>query len=143
MNRETARSATRWAASVFATVLCALQLTGCDASRTAEVIPPQPGQLVLRFQTSNDAEGAVRLRLQGPDVGTISAVQPGTLALVRANGSHYEVVVVGTMKTGELLRIQVSDVNRLDEYAASIVEVAGTDNALRSNPEGYGIEIAR
>lgn len=129
--------------SVFAAILCVLALGACDASRPAEVVAPEPGQLTLRFQTSNNAEGAVRVRLDGPAIGAIAAVQDGTLAFSRVDGLRREIVVVGELKSGTIVRFDVPDVNRVEKYVAAIVEVAGIDNSLRDDLDGYSVEVLR
>jgi len=140
MNGVAVSSAIRHAA--FA-ILCASALTACDASRPAELQPPQPGQLVLRLEASTKAEGAVRIRLEGPDIGQIAAAQEGAFALSRASGVQHDVVVLGTLISGPLLRFYVADTNRLGEYGASIVEVADVDNLLRNDLGEYSLEVLR
>jgi len=129
--------------SMRAAILCTLALGGCDAARPAEVIAPEPGQLTLRFRASNSTEGAVRVRLDGPAIGAIVAVQDGTLAFSRMDGSRREIVVVGEWKSGAIVRFDVPDINRVEKYSAAIVEVAGVDNSLRDDLDEYSIQVVR
>jgi len=129
--------------SLSAAILFIFAIAGCDASRSSEAAPPEPGHLSIRFETAHAAEGAVRLRLEGPGIGTVTAAQQDALVFSRADGSSAEIVVLGTLKSGALLRFEVSDVDRFDEYSASVVEVAGPDNALRTDLTEYALQILR
>ena len=83
------------------------------------------------------------MRLDGPAIGAIVAVQDGTLAFSRMDGSRREIVVVGELKSGAIVRFDVPDINRVEKYSAAIVEVAGVDNSLRDDLDEYSIQVVR
>ena len=129
--------------SLSAAILFMFAIAGCDASRPAEATPPEPGQLMIQFETSNDTEGAIRVHLEGPGIGTVTAAQEGTFVLSRPKGSTSEIIVLGVLESGPLVRFEVSDVARFEEYSASVVEVAGPDNLLRPDLSPFTVHIVR
>jgi hypothetical protein len=59
-----------------------------------------------------------------------------------ALGATTTFVVTGPLPAGAIARIEVPDVRRAGEYAAAILQVAGSDYALRPL-SGYSLTVAR
>lgn len=117
---------------------------GCSDSETTAPPSPTPGMLTLQLITPNSADGAVRLVLDGPDIGLITAVQADAMVFTRSSGSQRSIAVLGTTVTGGLLRFEVPDVNQASRYQATLVEVAGVSGSeLRSDLGGYELDVVR
>lgn len=107
---------------------------GCgDDSAAPEVTP---GELTLRLNSPNGAEGALLVEIDGPvsvsnqAVGGLYTVQDGDITRV----------LVVMDEAGEIqFRITVPDVQLAPEYR--IIEVSGPDDSLRAVLDGYTLEF--
>jgi hypothetical protein len=121
-------------------LVVAVSVLVASASGCADGGPPQPGFLYVELLTPNTDDAAVRLRIIGEGMSDLQAV-PGyqLYSRARASSDSIEVAVVGELTGGDLLKFMVPDVN--GGYAASLVEVASTTNALREPLTGYSLQL--
>jgi hypothetical protein len=108
----------------------ALGLAACDAD-------PVPGTLTATLVSPNGPEGAAYVRLYGSGITGVSPLDGRTFA--HAVGDTMHVVVVRD-QPGEI-RFQVAVADTTRALAALLVEVAGGDNRLRSDPANYRLEL--
>jgi hypothetical protein len=104
--------------------------------------PPQPGFLYVELVTPNRHDAAVRLRIVGQGISDSQAVNGyQSYFRARASSDSIEAVVFGEIRSGDLLKFMVPNVK--GDYAASLVEVASTTNALRERLVGYSLLLHR
>ena len=118
----------------------AVAVLEAQASGCSDGGPPQPGFVYVELQTPNKDDAAVRLRIIGEGMSDLEAVSGYQLySRTRASADSIEAVVVGELTGGDLLKFIVPDVK--GRYAASLVEVASTTNALRAPLVGYSVQL--
>ena len=84
-----------------------------------------------------DDEGLL-LEVRGPGVSNVRLVANGVRLFTRAvNSDEVLVAVLGDLETGPLLDVDVADVTDRAAYSATILQVSGPTDALRSNLSGY------
>jgi hypothetical protein len=100
-----------------------------------------PGTVQLRFQTPNSGDGAIKFTLNGP--GITGVVAAGDLMVYSrlGAGNTTTVAVFGDLADGLIVTFDVPDVAALDDYIATLLQVAGPDNTLRTSLTGYGVTI--
>ena len=101
---------------------------------------PGPGTLTATLVSPNGDEGAAVVALFGDGIQSVSAVAP-TEAFPRLDDDGARVVLIN--QAGGLLEFQVALADTLQKPDVTIVEVAGPDDALRSNAEAYTLEFTR
>jgi hypothetical protein len=118
-----------WALSI----VCATFLIGsCGGDDSSGPPPPEPGQLTV--SVSSSATGAAfNLRITGEDIANPVQAVGSHEIYTFASGDTLNTAVIGQVSSGDLLRFSVPDVNQAASYRVTLVEVAGTDNALLSN----------
>ena len=95
-------------------LLCAASATAACGDGASEP-KVQPGQLAVVLSTPHATDRALLLEISGPALATdVQAVDAQTLVFAAADGSSTRVMVVGAITSGELLRVHVSDINRID-----------------------------
>ncbi len=104
---------------------------------------PVPGAASVALVTSNADDGAVLLTLTGPGV---TDAQPASAAYrvysrLAAPGELH-VIVVGDLAATVLITVHVDDLNRLGDYAGTVVDAASRSDAARSSLSGYGVTFA-
>lgn len=104
---------------------------------------PTPGVLTVSLEAPPGVTtGAVVLAIGGPGAITnVSGPAPGHHVYSRAATSGVKVGVFGTIAPGALVRFSVPDTREADAYTATLIEAAGTDNALKSLT-GYALRIS-
>lgn len=93
---------------------------------------PMPGVLAVRVTIPNTGDRAIRLSLTG---GAVLGVRSPSNALVVHSAlteSGALVLAFGSLESGVVAEIDVPDVRLAADYQATIVDVAGTDFALRA-----------
>jgi len=120
--------------AVLTLLLFVLAGLACDDSPD-----PGPGTLTITLVSPNALEGVARLRLVGPGMGAVSALE-GEVH-VRTQGDTLSVLVMRA--EGGILRflLQVEDTTRKPRGA--VVQVAGPDNVIRPALMGYAVEVTR
>ena len=106
----------------------------------ADQSPPGPGILTATLKSPNGAEGAALVVLMGSGIGEVTPVGSNQLY---SNSSLDEVrIVLINQAAGELeFRVEVADTTI--KPTATVEEVAGPDNELRSTLGGYQLEFRR
>ncbi|HZD06362.1 MAG TPA: hypothetical protein VE173_15735, partial [Longimicrobiales bacterium] len=82
---------------------------------------PTPGILDVRLTVPVGADdGAVRLELAGPAIQEVRA--GGSLELFEGGSTtRRTVILVGALRSGTVLRVQVADVDRASAYSARVL----------------------
>ncbi len=113
------------------TIVCATILIGSCGDDSSGPPAPQPGQLTVSVSSASTG-AAFNLIVTGENISNpVEAVGSHQLYTFAA-GDTLSVAVIGTVSSGDLLRFSVPDVNQVNSYRATLLEVAGTDNALLS-----------
>lgn len=96
---------------------------------------------VVLASTATD-DGAILLTIDGPSIGDVEAARNDLIVFShRPGGTRLDVAVFGHNLSGALLTMTVPDVSRIDGYSLTVGEVAGPDNQLRSDLEGYRLSL--
>jgi hypothetical protein len=120
---------------------------GCADHSTAPQSPTAPGEaspvVVVSLVTPHSDDGALLVSVNGPDLASIQATDSNYVLYSRAvNPQETRVVVIGDLVPGTLFTARIPAGKTLSAYTASIQEVAGRDDALRSDASGYELRIA-
>lgn len=116
--------------------LAALTLLGAGCE---DAPPPGPGTLTVTLASPNQAEGAARLRLVGPGMGTATPLE-GELHL-RRRGDTLSVLVLRPDSGALRFLLEVEDTTRRPR--GLVLQVAGPDNVIRAALRGYAVEVRR
>jgi hypothetical protein len=100
---------------------------------------PEPGQLQVVLSGGVPAGGLV-LTVTGEGISAPAALSGGTL-YHDLSGNELRAVVVASSLTGSVLRFSVPDVREVAQYQASLQQVAGTDDELRST-SAYALTVS-
>jgi len=130
-----------------AIALCAFLSTtvacGDDDNGSTGPDDPVAGTLTLSLVTPHADDGALLLRLEGPDMTQVG-LAAGTLYLrFLEDQAGLTAVFVGDVTSGDMLTFRVPDVSRVGSYSATLLEVADRANALRGSLAGYTLTVAR
>lgn len=126
------------ALSVLAAGVISSALACKEAARIEEPELPQSGYLYVNIRTPNTNDGAVYVRVVGPEIA--NPENTGRYALYhRKREGKLEAVIVGEIVSGDLLKFFVADARQ--PYAVELVEVANRDNQLRSPLVGYSVSL--
>ena len=130
------------------TVRAALVLLGAAAVAAAcseSPVTPTPALTALRvsLETPGTDDGALVLALRGPGIAEVSAASPGYLTYTRGEGTdETRVVLIGDVKGGAVLTLRLVPGHRLEDYSASIQQVATRGDALREDLTGYRLTLS-
>ena len=118
-----------WALSI----VCATFLIGsCGGDDGSGPPAPEPGQLTVSV-SSGSTGAAFNLTITGEDIANPVQAVGSHQIYTFASGDTLSAAVIGQVSSGDLLRFSVPDVNQATSYRVTLVEVAGTDNALLAN----------
>jgi len=106
----------------------------------ADQSPPGPGILTATLKSPNGAEGAALVVLMGSGIGEVTPVGSNQLY---SNSSLDEVRIVLINQAGGELEFRVEVADTTIKPTATVEEVAGPDNELRSTLGGYQLEFRR
>jgi len=113
--------------------LAACDVTGPDG-------PSGPGILEGTLVSPSGAEGSVVLELRGGiGLGTVSSA--GGEVLYRHSGESTRIVVILDEPGQIRFSISADDVGSIPD--ATVIQVAGGENALRSSVSGYSVTFTR
>jgi len=102
------------------------------------------GTATVSFVTPNSDDGAVLVALTGPGVRD---AQPSSFAykaywrVVSAN--ELRLLVVGNLAAGVVATVTVDDLGKLDQYHATVLEVASRADVVRPSTAGYSFTFSR
>lgn len=127
------------AARTVAVVLLTLGALSCS--------PPSgndrtgPGTVSLRFETPHSGDGAIKFTLVGPGITDLVAAGELIVHSRIGAGNTTTVAVFGALTDGLVVKFDVPDLSDLGDYTATLLQVAGPDNALRSSLTGYKVTV--
>jgi len=105
--------------------------------------PSRAGELTVGlFEAGNDA-GALLLTISGGTVESVRAAGGQQVSYSTPAVGTTRVVILGTLQTGELLKIQVPDTSRVADYAARIDQVADKVTFALLDPSAYSLSVHR
>lgn len=122
----------------LAALLTSLLAGGC--------LSPTAGDLVVRIDSPETDDAALVFTMRaapGAEIHGASPACPGCqLFAASVSATELRGVVTGPLNVGAVLRVSVSDVGKENEYAFTIVQVAGRSYDLR--PVGnYSVVVTR
>ena len=103
----------------------------------------RPGQLTVSVSTAGNGGAAFLITVTGNSITNPVAANSNheVFALVSGTTLTAAVITPAAVTSGALLKFSVPDVNVASSYGVTLVEVAGTDNALQS-ASSYTLTIA-
>jgi hypothetical protein len=127
------------------TALVLLGTAAVAAACTESSVTPTPPLTELRvsLETPGTDDGALVLVLHGPGIAEVSAASPGYLTYTRGGGmDETRVVVIGDVKGGAVLTLRLAPGHQLEDYSATIQQVATRGDALREDLTGYRLTLS-
>ena len=106
----------------------------------ADQSPPGPGILTATLKSPNGAEGAALVVLMGSGIGEATPLGNNELY---TNSNLDELRIVLINQAGGELEFQIEVADTTIKPTATVEEVAGPDNELRSALGGYQLEFRR
>ena len=115
----------------------------CGDDDNGSTGPPDPvaGTLTLSLDTPHADDGALLLRLDGPDITQVRLAAPGLYLRFLEDQTGVTAVFVGDVTSGDLLTFRVPDVSRSSAYNATMLEAADRSNALRASLAEYTLAV--
>ncbi|UCC71143.1 MAG: hypothetical protein JSV86_12190 [Gemmatimonadota bacterium] len=92
--------------------------------------PARPGQLTVSVSTTGDPGAAFLVLVRGDSISNPATVNSGDLIYSYTSGITTRVAVIGSHSLGPLFEFTVPDVGQASSYTVSLLQVAGSDNAL-------------
>jgi hypothetical protein len=110
-------------------LVCALVLAaGCSKESTGPTVVP--GQLTVSVSTAGSAGAAFLVTVSGSGITNPVAGNASQRLYQMISGNTLKAAVIGSLSSGALLKFDVPDVNRASSYNVTLLQVAGSDNAL-------------
>jgi hypothetical protein len=133
-----------WRTAALAPLLVLLAACGAGSSTGASGgnEPAVPGWLTVQLTTPYTDDGAVQLRITGPAVDSVVAEAAYDGFGMAANGAA-DLVMAGSISTGNVARIRVADINRATSYNVSVVAAAQAGTFALRNTAGYRAVVVR
>lgn len=125
--------------ALAATLLTVAATAACDDDPTG--VTAVPGSLLVSLETPHTDDGAALVVLTGP--GLLSARQASDrhdLFWRVVSSSEIRVIVTGGLSSGPIFSVDVPDIGK-SGYSASLVDVAASDDRLRSDLSGYRVVL--
>jgi hypothetical protein len=123
---------------LLGTLAIALGLAGGCSPDSAG---PAGATLEVSLATSATDDGAVLFTVSGGPVDSVEA--PGyRLYTAQTSSSSMRVVVAGELRAGTIARIHIADGSKLDQYSATIDQVAARGSYAQRDPVSYSLEVA-
>ena len=114
---------------------------GCD--KTPPAGPAMAGTAVVSLSTPSENDGGLLVTLRGPGFTAVNATVSDYLVYWRLAGPEdARVLVLGDLQPGPVFSVELKAANRLDEYSASIEQVATRVDTLRSSVSGYQLRFS-
>jgi hypothetical protein len=105
---------------------------------------PVAGVLTVSLATPNPpgGDGAILLTVTGPSALTGVTATSGLRVFVQPLSTATKIAVTGTLGTGAILTVGVTDVRQVAQYKATIQTIAANDFQLRSLA-GYSLTVSK
>lgn len=105
---------------------------------------PVSGVITVNLSTATVDDRAILVSVTGPEEITgIEVANPSYTLHSRGSGTAFKAAVFGNLGAGALLRFTVPDVNKVDSYTATVLQVSDAGNAVRAEATGYTLTLAR
>jgi hypothetical protein len=105
--------------------------------------PSRAGVLTVALVEATNDAGALLLTISGGTVESVSAAGGQQVSYSTPAAGTTRVVVLGTLQTGDLLKIQVPDTSRVADYTARIDQVADKVTFALLDPSAYSLSVHR
>jgi hypothetical protein len=107
------------------------------------VAGPEAGNLIVAYNASSTADGALLVLITGGPVESVSALRGFQVASAAAGTNATRVVVTGALTTGDVFTIRVPDVAALSSYVARVEAAADRNTFALADPAGYTAGLRR
>ena len=124
-------------ATVLGLTVASAACGGDDAG--TEPVLPTPGVLTVELATPNATEAAVLFEITGPSVEEVDPSSAGVLLESSTSGTTTTIALFGSIQSGPIAQITVPDTRA--SYTVQLQQLAGPDNALRTNLQAYELTI--
>jgi hypothetical protein len=127
-------------------LVIALVLLGCTKDKPIEPIESpsrNAGSFLLTLTTPNTDDAALLFELRGPGISAIHTLNPSVQLFADSSGTTIRGALFGPLTVGALVSFDVPDTTKLADYLASVLDVVGPGNGLRSSLTGYSLRVAR
>ena len=105
---------------------------------------PVAGVLTVSLRTPNaGADGAILLRVTGPQALTSLTAGTGLRAFTQPLSTVTKVALTGPLTNGAILTFGVADVGQAAQYSASIQGVAASNDFQLRSLAGYHLTVSR
>lgn len=132
-----------WFASLLLlTTACGAGSSTGPSDGTQPPVTAVPGWLTVQLTDPHHDDGALQLRVSGPAIDSIVADARYDGYGAAANGVA-DLVVAGSIVTGNVARFRVADVNQATAYTVSIVAAVQNDTYALRSTSGYRAVIVR
>ena len=102
-----------------------------------------PGVLKVKLTTPNGgSDGAMLFTVSGPAVLRAASAAAGLRLFAEPLSTTNRFAVTGTLATGTVVTIEVSDISRASAYTATMQQVAATNYQLRPSLVGYSLTVS-
>lgn len=118
----------------------AVAATGCGSDRP---VGPEAGELTVVYAAGSQSAGALLLTVTGGEIQQVESIGGQEVQFASMAGGGVRVVVLGSISTGDLLRIRVPDVARASSYSARLEQVADDATFALIDPAGHVLTIRR
>jgi len=127
--------------SLLGAMLCGF-LAACGGKDEPDPVKPVAGDLTVAYSGPSQTDGALLLVVTGA-VSEVKAVGSYQVASAPLGPATTRVVVIGSLKAGDLFKIRVSDVNAVATYSARVDEAADRVTFALSDPFGYSATVRK
>lgn len=120
----------------------ALALMAVAGPSCESVNAPEPGTLSVSLTTPNTGDAGILFTVFGT-VTDVSVSGSSYTLFSRLGSGEARVLVFGNLQTGPVVTIDVPDVGAVASYSATVLDVIGRSNDVRSSHAGYEITFAK
>ncbi len=122
--------------------MAALFALGTACSDGGVAPPAAPTALRVDLKTPHADDGALVITLRGPGMSNLAPASSGYLVYTRVTSpQETRVIVVGDLKAGALLTLDIASGHPLADYSASIQQAAARTDVLREDLRGYEVSV--
>ena len=129
-------------------LLLALAACGGGGGGKDDAGPISPGavagSLTVHLTDPSAGDAAILIRVTGPAMrGNVVSLASGARLDERDKPGEITIALFGKIVSGDVVRFDVPDVAKVDEYSATVVDAADGTNALRPSLSGYAAGIVK